>query len=163
MLTELESEVVASCKDHGFAAYLQCAWFEYPRMKGKIARPEFPKKPELTKWTRDMGMHKTLFDIYYLHKLKTGLNPLKVEQQCWELLSPRVENHLTVFNGYLDSYNAKNAKADELLPHLDLSWDLLQKWNVISNSYKAKYCMVWSGVKKEEKKVRSLIAVLSSS
>lgn len=82
MLTPSELEVVASCKDHGFAAYLGNSYFKYSRMKKRIAKQNFPEKTELTKLTEDTSMHKTLFDMYYLHRLKTGINPLKVEQQC---------------------------------------------------------------------------------
>lgn len=63
----------------------------------------------------------------------------------------------------MDSYDPRIARADELNPHLDLSWDLLQKWNVISDSYRSKYHSRWDLVRDNEEKVRSLIAVLSTS
>lgn len=162
MLTEQEYEVVRNCKANYFTAYLQCAELERHNIKKNISRGRFPEKENLTKLTKDMGMYAVIFDGIYFYRLSKGLNPLKVEQECWTLLSPRVENHLVGFNGYIESYDPKNAKQDELQPHLDLSRDLLKKWNVISNSYRAKYHKDWEIVKQEEDKVRSLTALLSS-
>jgi hypothetical protein len=51
---------------------------------------------------------------------------------------------------------------EQLLAHIDCGWNLLQQWNTISKSYKAKYHRVWDRVAETEEDTKQLIQELSS-
>lgn len=163
MLSELELEVVNKHKEWGFGAYLQWAWMEYPSLQREIQRGEYAEKDRLKYLVERMGDKKIRFDFCYLHSLpQEEVNPLQVEQEAWKLLSPKVKQHLDEFGNYIEGYSPQNVNQGQLLTHVDCGWNLLQQWNIISKSYKAKYGQAWDKVAEREKATRQLIQELSS-
>jgi hypothetical protein len=171
MLSKSELEVVPRLKVHGFGIYLQSAWFEYHPLRRDVARGILPARARLGELTSKMGEMKNEFDQqYFIHLPKEIANPLKIEQEAWRLLSPRIRQHLQDFSAYVGGYSAENASCEQLLPHIDLGWSLLQKWDVISKSYSPKYEIAiypktgWSenDIQQREEAVRVLIRELSA-
>jgi hypothetical protein len=163
MLSKLELEVVNKHKEWGFGAYLQWVWMEYPPLQREIQRGEYPEQDRLKHLVDRMGQQKTGFDFCYLHSLPhEEVNPLKVEQEAWKLLSPKVKQHLDKFGTYIEGYSPQNVEQGQLLTHVDCGWNLLQHWNTISKSYKAKYEQVGDKVAEREEATRQLIQELSS-
>ena len=163
MLSKLEQEVVDNHKEWSFGAYLQWAWLEYLPLQEEIQRGEYPEQDRLKFLVKRMDDKKFGFDICYLHSLPyDGVNPLRVEQEAWKLLSPNVKQHLDKFGTYIKGYSTQNVDSEQLLAHVNCGWDLLQQWNTISNSHKAKYEKDWSKIPEREEATRKLIQELSS-
>ncbi len=163
MLSELEQEVVDSHKEGYFGAYIQGSWFEYSELQEQIVSGEYPESSRLQEANKKMSGWKKGFDITYLHSLpRAEINPLQVEQEAWKLLSPNIKQYLNEFGTYLEGYSPQNADREQLLVHVNWGWNLLQQWNTISNSYKAKYDKNWSSIPEREEATRQLIQELSS-
>ena len=158
MLSEREQSIVNQNKEWGFGAYLQWAWFEYPSLQEEIAAGQYPSRERLNNGNKRMDRERKGFDVCYLLELPhEEINPLKVETDAWGLLSPRVRRHVDEFGGYIANYSPRTAEQQPLLTQVGVSWDLLQKWNVVSQSYKAKYEQNWDRVAEREDAVRKLI------
>ena len=171
MLSESEQEIVRNHKEWGFGAYLQWAWIEYPDLQEEIGKGKYPEKERLRYANKRMNDRKLGFDFCYSHSLsRAETNPLKVETEAWELLSPVVGQYISEFWNYIEGYSPEAAEPWHLLAHVNYGWDLLQKWNTISNSYKAKYgtCLgpaekeEWDNVLEREQNARELILELHS-
>jgi len=140
MLSDLELEIVKNHKEWEFGAYLQWAWMEYPNLRMEIAGNEYPEQERLRHLNKRMNGKRLDFDCCYFLSLPLAeANPLQVEQEAWKLLSPKVKQHVNEFGDYIEAYSPKAAKQEQLLAHVDVGWDLLQKWNVIGQSFGAKY------------------------
>jgi hypothetical protein len=83
-----------------------------------------------------------------------------VEQEAWKLLSPHVKGYVNEFGIYISGYSPQTAEQKPLLTHVNTGWNLLQQWNMISQSYKAKYEQVWDKVEERETTLRGLIQEL---
>lgn len=114
---------------------------------------------ELEEAHKNMYRHMTAFNYYYCIKLPDEpVNPVKVEQEAWKLLMPRIEQHLKRFKNYIENYyNPEEVDRDQLLAHILNGWELLQDWNLISKSYKAKLERNWDFVEERENTTRQLI------
>jgi hypothetical protein len=145
MLSELEQKVVDEHKEGGFGAFLSVMWNIYPPpehygLRRDISQGKFPEQNRLTYANDYMTKWRQNFDICYLFSLPAApVNPLQVEQEAWRLLSPRVKQHTDEFGEYILSYSPQTSEKEPLITHISNGWDILQKWNVISESYKAKY------------------------
>ena len=158
MLTEREQAIVNKSKEWGFDAYLQWAWCEYPSLQGEITESKYPTQTRLRSVNKRMDSERKGFDVCYLLALpEEEVNPLQIEQDAWRLLSPNVRGYVNEFGIYIDGYSPKTAQQELLLAHVNTGWNLLQQWNVISQSYKAKYEQVWDKVTEREDAVRKLI------
>jgi hypothetical protein len=163
MLNRLEQKVVSDHKARQFGAYLQWALPEYPDLQEQIGNARFPEPSRLTVVRNKMGLYRIEFDYYYLISLpRAKVNPLQLEQKAWRLLSPRVKQHLGEFGNYIAKYSQQNPERERLLTHINCGWELLQKWNVISKSYKAKHGKVWTVVSEREEATKQLIQELSA-
>lgn len=93
-----------------------------------------------------MASERTEFDHCYLSSLpKERVNPLKTEQEAWVLLSPIIEQYLSDFDISSIVVLAQALKQRQLLGWVAKGMDLLGKWNIISDSYRAKYYLVIFG------------------
>lgn len=163
MLNELEQEIIKNHKRLQFGAYLQWTWFEYPELQEQISRREYPEQTKLIDTNKIMAQHKAMFDYCYFHSLpQAEVNPLQVEQDAWELLSPEIKQHLDEFENYIKGYSPQNVDKEQLLAYVNNSWVLMQKWNIISNSYKAKYEKRWDIIEEKEQAARKLIQELQA-
>lgn len=163
MLSELELKVVREHKIWGFGAYLQTAWFLYPELPEKVSRGEYPKQEELKHANERMNQQRANFNFCYLVSLPHAeANPLLLEQDAWRLLSPKVKQHVDKFAIYIGGYSPEQANREQLLAHTSRAWDLLQSWNTISKSYKAKLEQNWEMLTSREEAVKVLIRELSS-
>ncbi len=161
MLTEREQEIINKSKEWGFAAYLQWAWLEYPSLQEEISKKRFPARKRLKYLNAWMNSERIEFDICYLVALpQKEINPLQIEQEAWRLLSPFAELHVNEFGIYIAGYSRKTAEQQPLLTHVNLGWGLLQQWNLISFSFRAKYKKYWDLVEEKEAAVRDLIQEL---
>ncbi|MBW2970545.1 hypothetical protein KY320_00120 [Candidatus Woesearchaeota archaeon] len=73
---------------------------------------------------------------------EAAVNPLKIEQQGWKLLSPAIGEYLDQIEVYLESYppnEFSEATKNDFLGYINRGRKLLDKWQIICNSYKAKY------------------------
>lgn len=164
MLSELELKVIWGIKIPYFGAYLQACWFDYPELKEKICKKEYPSKDELEKINEKMKMNKCSFDIYYQNFLsEEPINPLKIEQEAWNLLSSKIEEYLINFNSYTSTYSPDRIKdgGGELTNFIEKGYSLLKDWNTISNSYKMKQERVYDKIEEKEADVKRLINKLS--
>jgi len=144
MYSELELKTVKEHKVWGFVAYLQGAFINLPKLDSDISKRHYPKKEHVTKMLDRMNRRKIEFDIEYDELSRATENPLQLEQKAWELLSPRVEDHLSRFRQFIDSYSPELITDESREDFLNLTreeWDLVQKWNIISKSYNPKYEM----------------------
>jgi hypothetical protein len=164
MLSQKEQDVVDNYFMPGFGAYLQWAFSEYPDLRETIVTGKYPDQPRLRECHKEMNRKRVHFDLYYSadHLPSVDANPLRLEQDAWKLLSPKVKQHLVEFDGFIEDYSPQNADGEQLLAHVDCGWDLLQDWNVISQSYKAKRERVWDKVAEREDKIMELIRKLST-
>lgn len=89
-----------------------------------------------------MEFRKRQCDNAYLKYLpQAPVNPLKREQKQWEQLSPSIDDFLANFKGFIEQYSPASVNETirkQLLSFIDEWWNLLQKWNDISDSYKPK-------------------------
>lgn len=164
-LTDAEINVVRECKDWGgFSAYLQTMWLMYPVLTRRIIKGNFPEKEELAKIIDKMRGHKRSFDYCYFGKLPdASINPLSVEQEAWRLLSPLIEGFTNDFENYLVGYLPQKVQARKLLAYVEKWWDLLNKWNIISRSYRCKLEKMWDELEEREEETKRLIQELTSS
>lgn len=135
MYSKLELEVIASAKVWGFAAYLQgCLFRQAAFQRGEYKRKDLEFEfNEMTKMKRD-------FDYMYTDKLiRAEVNPLVEEQQMWKELSPKVESFLNRFGEYLPEYKEKSKDKAKVKKFVAEWGGILQDWNKLSNSYRAKY------------------------
>jgi len=173
MLNQLECEVVKNHKVHGFAAYLQGAWFEFPKLESNISKRNYPIKKDITEILDRMEGRQISFDVEYAGLSREAINPLKIEQEAWKLLSPKVSTYLEKFRQFLNSYSPEKVNdrsRGELLALTQEGWNLLQKWNIISKSYSPKYEIAIYGqtgwterdIQEREETVNVLVQNLSS-
>jgi hypothetical protein len=161
-LNEQELEVVRKCKEWGFGAYLQGAWFQYPGLVRKIEEGNYPSQNELIKLNQKMEQRRLSFDDIYLDLLpREELNPLEIEQQAWKLLSPFIRQHTDIFSKFLETYYSNGTQREQILTPINNWWNLLQDWNILSNSYKAKLEKMWDEVESREQQIRDLTKRLS--
>lgn len=164
MLAEREQDIVNKSKEWGFGAYLQWAWFEYPSLQNEIGEGKLPAQERLSVVNKRMDCERKGFDVCYLLALPhEAVNPLQVETEAWRLLSPHVKGHINEFGIYISDYSPQTAEQEPLLAHVNKGWNLLQQWNVVSQSYKAKYEQSWNKVAERENALRELIQKLQQS
>ena len=158
-LSKEEFDLVCKCKDWGFGAFLQCCYFIPDIWRIKISKKSFGKDI-LQSLADAITRRKENFDFIYFEVLAHSLiNPLIAEQKAWRLLSPMVEFFLEDFKIFIDAYSSKE-DFDNLWRKVDTFQGLLQKWNIISNYYKAKYCKDWEKIEEREELVKKLIEEL---
>ena len=163
MLSKAEQEIVDSNKVLQFGAYLQAAYIDNCWLKKKILNGKYPER-ETLRYLERMNYYRIDFNECYLHSLPLEkLNPLKAEQEAWKLLSPKVKKHVDEFGDFIEEYSPQNADKERLLALVNADWSLLKKWNVISNSYKAKQ-QKWADIEieKKEQVVKRLAQKLQS-
>jgi len=161
-LTAEELQTVKECKIWGFAAFLQMAFIVCPELKRKMILLAMPSKQELQLIFNRTKRRKEDFDfVYFCLLMHTKNNPLQVEQKAWELLTVLVQKFLDDFALFINKYSPQQNHKNELAAHLDVWYDLIQKWNIISNCYKRKLDKMWDAVEEEEKKVEKLIQSIS--
>ncbi len=156
MLSELELEVVDSCKIWYCAGFLSWAYIEYSTSIEGLKKGEYPDLSRLLHMHSRMSLWVYDFDSAYSDLLLAPVNPLELEQRAWNLLSHRLHTHVDEFGSYMDSPQS----CDKLLEHLTTGWELLQKWNLISESYKAKHEQIWKRVPETEEALKDLIEEL---
>ncbi len=163
-LTEQEQYIVDISKVWRFGSYLQGCDIIHSEMWRQIGKGNYPDINDLTSINEEMKKYSLSFDVGYLDVLpRKEINPLKVEQKAWELLSPLVRDHTEAFDIFLKNYSTQGVDEEQLRLHLNKWWNLLQKWNVISDSYGAKYGQSWDAVGKEEEAVKKLIQELQQT
>jgi hypothetical protein len=140
MLSQLELEVVKQHKEWGFKAYLQWAYFDYHILQREITVGRLPEVKRLDVANKKMENKRLGFDYCYFVKLpEQEVNPLHVEQKAWQLLSPMVKAHVGTFNQYIRDYSPQYAEGTQLLVRINSGFGLLQKWNIIADSFGIKY------------------------
>jgi len=174
MLNKLELEIVKVCKVHGFAAYLQRAWADFPTLERDAASRIYPETQHIQKVLGRMERGITEFDFAYFVQLpQEATNPLQGEQEAWKLLSPILKDYLTRFKQFVSSYSSDKVSDEsrqQLLGLVQEGWQLLQKWDTISKAYNPKYEFAiynrtgWTekGLQEREEAVKVLICELSS-
>lgn len=161
-LTEQEQQVVNKSKIYFFSAFLQGAYITTPLMLEKIDKKEYPSQEKLDQLNQKTDNYRFNFDFEYLVALPDKeINPLQLEQEAWKLLSPLVKEHVDVFGEFIKYYLPQEEYGDELVKHLDNWFDLIQKWNIIAESYGAKYGHDWKNVENSEESVKKLIQELT--
>lgn len=160
MSPEHERQIVIKYKECGFGAYLQGAWSTYPVLQKEIGEGRYPTKELLIEVWEKMDHKKIGFDCRYLFE---EVGPLRVEQETWRLLSPLVQKHLDKFGAYIADYQPSSAEKEVLLGHINEGWGLLQLWNLVSESYKAKLSRKWQNVPEREEALKVLIQELQQN
>ncbi|MDD3897091.1 MAG: hypothetical protein PHU04_04650 [Candidatus Peribacteraceae bacterium] len=157
MLTEAEQQIVDENKVWGFGAYMQCAFFDYEYWNKAHKENQLPGNDLLQKIFDGMERMKSAFDITYLVG-NTDLRILTSEKEAWSLLSDRIGNFLERLKDFLEQSNDEPQDQSVLSKQLYSEfWELLQKWNVISNAYKKKYERCYDDIPHAEENLRALI------
>ena len=161
-LTDLEQAIVNEHFIPFTAAYFQRAWLQYDIFFESIDRSEFPQKVDLDEVNNKMAEWMDAFNDCYLESLQyLKSNPLALETHAWMLLSPLIKKQVKDFGIYLLGYSPQTSDMVKLRAFVDSGWDLLQIWNAISDSYKAKYQKQWNKTSEKEATVKILIQELS--
>jgi hypothetical protein len=101
------------------------------------------------------------FDTTYLRDFsQEETDVLQVEQEAWTLLSPQINEYIKGFGAYIETYSPKTADLISLFSQVNTGWNLLQQWNIISESYRAKYKKDWDLVEEKEAALKVLIEQL---
>lgn len=154
--------IITESKLWGFANHLNDAWWIYEECEILLQHGSFPSKNTLTYLCENTDHDVKDFDTIYFSFLPIQpVNPLPVETEAWKLLSPQIRQFVTAFGTYLNTYAQESAVSEQLQAHLIIGKDLLEKWNIISDSWKAKYEGEWdTKVPREEESVKELIEQL---
>lgn len=82
------------------------------------------------------------FDCQYLDILsKSEINPLRMEQEAWQKLSPDLSRFLEGFDSFINNYNNESLDEVDIIRiqlYNEIWYALYQEWDKISASYKAK-------------------------
>lgn len=165
MLNELQQGVVNKCYEIKFGGFLFGALMEYSSLQKEIKKRQYPGQSRLISVNEGMNLGRKGFDVrYFLILPHEEVNPLQVEQEAWKLLSPHVKEYVRDFGIYVEGYSPlAQVDQQQLLTYIDKGLNLLQQWNIISRSYKAKYFRLWEEVGGREDVVRKLIQELQAS
>lgn len=159
-LTDEEHLVIKKLFDDRCGAFLQYAWIVCPKFVKRVSSGVRPLKTDLVDFVEMAEPHFRSFWFYYLFELpRASVNPVPLEQKAWQLLMPKVRKVLNEFEEILNAY--ESCDKDILLRSLKGLWDLIQKWNIISRSFKCKLEKMWDELEEREKEVEKLIEELS--
>jgi hypothetical protein len=163
MLSELELKVIDDCQGMSVGAFFELAYLCFPNELANSGSGETPHIANLRRLMRRMRMHATQFDTIYFYELpRAPVNPLRVEQEAWALLSPQLHRYQSELSVLLDNYDRYGVIAD--LPGcLQRGWELVQKWSLISDSYKAKESKKYDQIPAREAAVRDMMTVCGGS
>lgn len=158
MLSESALRFVQENKIWGTGAFLQSAFLNFGACSRNIQHGKPPPKETLEEVWQQMTRMRTAFDMQYV----IGSPPemadiLGTEAEAWRLLSPRVQSFLERFQTFIASYSV-DTSASSVAEYLQEYWSLIQQWNTLSNSYKAKEQD--GDVQSTEKTCQELIATL---
>jgi len=171
MINDLEHKIIARNKLPYFGEYLQNAYMIYPLIlediseKGYASTKELNIIKEINERTNNYRME---FNITYNIELsRSKINPLKIEQQAWQLLSPLIQNYLDMCESYIKNNSSKTEKnkdrSDRITEIIKTGHDLIKKWDIISKSYKSKYLRNSNEeIIKTENNLKELITTLNS-
>ncbi|MFA6305918.1 MAG: hypothetical protein WC651_04325 [Candidatus Gracilibacteria bacterium] len=162
MLDEAARKEIEETRAFQGGASLQCAYFDYEHYTEGLSFGMAPPSSALRSTHSRMRENCMHFDSKYCEQL--GAKPLTVlapEQETWTCLSPLVHDFLGRFKIFIDGYDSEQneeSKKTTLKTLLNEYWDLIQKWNVISQSYKAKeFFKSDEQVAEREQAIRALI------
>jgi hypothetical protein len=140
MLSDLELQLIKDFHNEGLGLNQQDFWLSYPVLQDEVRRATFPEQLCLRQMNEQMNLRRVAYDVCYSHFLLPGsINPLRVEQKAWLMLSPSVAEHVSDFGGFVNSYSPKSADQRALLTHIEAGLDVLQQWEIIDRSFGAKY------------------------
>ena len=173
MLTPLELRVVKDHKIHGFVAFLQGMYFRFGKLEIELPRKKYPSREFLIETLDKIDKRKGDFDFEYAELAQEEVNPLVLEQQGWELLSPRIGRYVQCSRQFVDAYTPEQVNEETAEQLRILSRDgfgLIKKWNILSRSFDGKYELAIYGVtdlrlrtaEESANTLRALIEELSS-
>lgn len=155
-LTAQEQDIVHRYKEQQFGAFLQWVWLFYPEFAEKGERPSNENLGKILERLREVIWG---FNFCYFHRLpRETVNPLLVEQEAWRKLSPLIKQHADKLGALLPRLVSGEGNLEgDLLAEIKHGWELFQKWNVISNSFRTKHDSNWNLVEEREEAVRNLV------
>jgi len=160
-LTREELQVVLKHHCDGFAACLQAYIADYPVTMDEIQRGRYPSREELAEMNNRIRAQQEGFDWHYFQSLPCyAVNPLRVEQEAWRVLSPHIKDYVDMVDRFLAGYSPGSIDQQttgQLLSLINNGWLLIQDWNVISNSFKAKKDRRWCTVPDSETDVHEMM------
>jgi hypothetical protein len=164
MLTEQEQYVVGKLHEHGFVAKLTSICSDFHDFQRQIEFQDFPFQEQLRITCETMAKARRALDVRYRLMLPYEIiNPLKIEQEAWLLLSPRVTKYTQDFASFILEYIRPPANPQPLLTYINNGLIYTDQFNTISKSYAAKNQQIWNEVEKREQYVKKLIEKLQAS
>jgi hypothetical protein len=142
MLDEAARKEIQETRALQVGAFLQSSYIDYGNYIEGLSLGKLPDLSDLHSTNSRMRGHYMSFNFKYCKNF--GAKPLTVlapEQEAWTCLSPLIYNFLERFKVFIDGYETKQddeSKKTIFRILLNEYWRLILKWNVISQSYKAK-------------------------
>lgn len=157
-------QVIQELRVWGFGNFMffwQGGAGEYSNLLKIIEEGSFPKKERITSLAERISDKMAEFDYKYLTSLPLQpVNPLRLEQNAWRLLTFQIKEYLEGFMTYSRTYSPDNANKETLVGYLNKADALLKQWDVIGHSFSAKYDKLWDKIDEKEDAVRKLIVEL---
>lgn len=158
MLSEFEQKIVDQNKIWGFASYMQVLYFDYDDWKKAARSNQLLTKEQLEEIYDGMNRMKSHFDIVYLTGNDDEMKVLQLEKMAWALLSEHIASFISQIKNFLGTLDIpSDEKIYRSTQLMNEFWELLQEWNIISCSYKAKYERRFNDIPKTEQDVQNLI------
>jgi hypothetical protein len=142
MLSELELKVVRDHKVHDFKSEMSYLWMSYEDHKTTLTEDNLPDDEDIKKFYDIIETYRFEFDETYRNLQEAKVNPLKIEQEAWELLSERIKQYQIDHKEFIENAHSIDNTPEnrqKLSDYLDGAFELLKKWEIISKSYAGKY------------------------